>query len=163
MRRSTAAWRSRYILHAALPPGGERLGPVATARQVAADAAALFSYVQSIACRLRQLRLPSTHQAGVGEPMVFSSSVFLFYFLPLFLICYFALPFKNLVLLVFSLFFYAWGEGLYVVLMLASGIGNWAAARWIAANSGVRARASLALGVALNLAGLFVFKYLGFF
>jgi len=33
--------------------------------------------------------------------MVFSSSVFLFYFLPLFLICYFALPFKNLVLLVF--------------------------------------------------------------
>ena len=69
--------------------------------------------------------------------MVFSSSVFLFYFLPLFLICYFALPFKNLVLLVFSLFFYAWGEGLYVLLMIASGIGNWALARWIADNSGI--------------------------
>ena len=95
--------------------------------------------------------------------MVFSSSVFLFYFLPLFLICYFALPFKNLVLLVFSLFFYAWGEGLYVLLMIASGIGNWALARWIADNSGSRARAILAIGVALNLAGLFVFKYLGFF
>jgi alginate O-acetyltransferase complex protein AlgI len=95
--------------------------------------------------------------------MVFSSSVFLFYFLPLFLICYFALPFKNLVLLVFSLFFYAWGEGLYVLLMIASGIGNWALARWIADNSGTRARAILAFGVALNLAGLFVFKYLGFF
>jgi alginate O-acetyltransferase complex protein AlgI len=94
--------------------------------------------------------------------MVFSSSVFLFYFLPLFLICYFALPFKNLVLLVFSLFFYAWGEGLYVLLMIASGIGNWALARWIADNSGSRARAILAFGVALNLAGLFVFKYLGF-
>ena len=94
--------------------------------------------------------------------MVFSSSVFLFYFLPLFLICYFALPFKNLVLLVFSLFFYAWGEGLYVLLMIASGIGNWAAARWIAANSGSRARTILAFGVALNLAGLLVFKYLGF-
>jgi alginate O-acetyltransferase complex protein AlgI len=94
--------------------------------------------------------------------MVFSSSVFLFYFLPLFLICYFALPFKNLVLLVFSLFFYAWGEGLYVLLMIASGIGNWAAARWIAANSGARQRAILAFGVALNLAGLIVFKYLGF-
>ena len=56
----------------------------------------------------------------------FSSSVFLFYFLPLFLICYFALSFKNLALLVFSLFFYAWGEGLCVLLMIASGIGNWA-------------------------------------
>ena len=95
--------------------------------------------------------------------MVFSSSVFLFYFLPLFLICYFALPFKNLVLLVFSLYFYAWGEGLYVLLMIASGLGNFAIARWIAANSGSRARAILALGVALNLSGLFVFKYLGFF
>ena len=86
----------------------------------------------------------------------------MFYFLPLFLICYFALPFKNLVLLVFSLFFYAWGEGLYVLLMIASGIGNWALARWIADNSGSRARAILAFGVALNLAGLVVFKYLGF-
>ena len=95
--------------------------------------------------------------------MVFSSSVFLFYFLPLFLVCYFALPFKNLVLLVFSLFFYAWGEGLYVLLMIASGIGNWALARWISDNSGARRRAILAFGVALNLAGLFVFKYLGFF
>jgi alginate O-acetyltransferase complex protein AlgI len=94
--------------------------------------------------------------------MVFSSSVFLFYFLPLFLICYFALPSKNLVLLVFSLFFYAWGEGLYVMLMIASGIGNWALGRSISANSGSRARAILSLGVALNLAGLVVFKYLGF-
>jgi alginate O-acetyltransferase complex protein AlgI len=96
--------------------------------------------------------------------MVFSSSVFLFYFLPLFLILYFTLPFKNLVLLVFSLFFYAWGEGLYVLLMIASGIGNWAAARWIAANldSPSRARVILGLGVALNLTGLVVFKYLGF-
>jgi alginate O-acetyltransferase complex protein AlgI len=94
--------------------------------------------------------------------MVFSSAVFLFYFLPLFLICYFLLPFKNLVLLVFSLFFYAWGEGLYVLLMIASGIGNWALAHWIASNSSARARSILALGVSLNLAGLIVFKYLGF-
>src|SRR5689334_3728213 len=94
--------------------------------------------------------------------MVFSSPVFLFYFLPFFLICYFLFPFKNLVLLVFSLFFYAWGEGLYVALMIASGIGNWAAASLIANNSRSRARAILAFGVALNLAGLLVFKYLGF-
>src|SRR4029077_11894483 len=107
-----------------------------------------FSYIHSIACRPKQLRLRSLHWAAVGQSMVFSSSVFLFYFLPLFLICYFALPFKNLVLLVFSLYFYAWGEGLYVLLMIASGLGNFAIARWIAANSGSRARAILALGVA---------------
>ncbi len=95
--------------------------------------------------------------------MVFSSSAFLFYFLPLFLLFYFALPFKNWVLLVFSLFFYAWGEGLYVLLMIASGIGNFAMARWIAGNSGARARAILAFGVAVNLLSLLVFKYLGFF
>ena len=42
--------------------------------------------------------------------MIFSSPVFLFYFLPLFLICYFLLPQKNLVLLVFSLFFHDGGN-----------------------------------------------------
>src|SRR3954452_11314087 len=137
--------------------------PITTS--LAPDAPMLRHHARSFACRHKRLRLPSRPQAAVGHTMVFSSSVFLFYFLPLFLICYFALPFKNLVLLVFSLFFYAWGEALYVLLMIASGLGNWAAARWIAANSESRsrARALLALGVALNLSGLFVFKYLGFF
>ena len=73
------------------------------------------------------------------------------------------LPFKNLVLPVFSLYFYAWGEGLYVLLMIASGLGNFAIARWIAANSGSRARAILALGVAAQpLQGLLIFPSLGF-
>jgi alginate O-acetyltransferase complex protein AlgI len=94
--------------------------------------------------------------------MVFSSPIFLFYFLPLFLVLYFVLPQKNFVLLIFSLFFYAWGEGLFVLLMIASGLGNFAFARWIAQASGIRARLFLTLGVVLNLAGLFVFKYLGF-
>jgi alginate O-acetyltransferase complex protein AlgI len=95
--------------------------------------------------------------------MVFSSPVFLFYFLPPFLVLYLILPQKNFVLLIFSVFFYAWGEGLYVLLILASSFGNFAFARWIAQASGRRARAILTLGVALNFAGLFVFKYLGFF
>ena len=43
--------------------------------------------------------------------MVFSSIAFLFYFLPLFLLAYFALPFRNAVFLVFSLIFYTLGEG----------------------------------------------------
>ncbi len=61
--------------------------------------------------------------------MVFSSSVFLFAFLPLFLAIYFAMPWraaKNVVLLLFSLLFYAWGEPVYVWLMVGSICFNWA-------------------------------------
>src|SRR3954453_6024185 len=94
--------------------------------------------------------------------MVFSSPVFLFYFLPFFLICYLLLPQKNFILLIFSLFFYAWGEGLYVLLMIASGIGNFYLARSISQTSGQEQRRVLIIGVALNLAGLVVFKYAGF-
>ena len=54
--------------------------------------------------------------------MLFSSIPFLFYFLPAVLIVYFAVPgrFKNFILLLASLFFYAWGEPKYVILMLVS-------------------------------------------
>ena len=51
--------------------------------------------------------------------MVFSSIAFLFYFLPLFLLAYFALPFRNAVFLVFSLIFYTLGEGPHLFLLLA--------------------------------------------
>ena len=54
--------------------------------------------------------------------MVFSSLLFLFRFLPAVLLLYFAVPrrMRNAVLLVFSLVFYAWGEPVYVLLMLCS-------------------------------------------
>ena len=54
--------------------------------------------------------------------MVFSSLLFLFRFLPLVLICYFIAPrgLRNLILFLFSLVFYAWGEPVYVVLMMVS-------------------------------------------
>ena len=54
--------------------------------------------------------------------MLFSSIPFLFYFLPAVLLLYFIVPwrFKNAVLLLFSLIFYAWGEPMYVFLMIAS-------------------------------------------
>ena len=56
--------------------------------------------------------------------MLFSSTTFLFAFLPLVLITYYIVPrmFRNLVLFVFSLVFYAWGEPVYIVLMIASTI-----------------------------------------
>ena len=60
--------------------------------------------------------------------MVFSSTTFLLGFLPVTLLLYFIIPTrpaKNVVLLVLSLFFYAWGEPVYVLLMLASISFNW--------------------------------------
>ena len=54
--------------------------------------------------------------------MVFSGIPFLYYFLPCVLLAYFVVPksFKNFVLLIASLIFYAWGEPVYVFLMLFS-------------------------------------------
>ena len=59
--------------------------------------------------------------------MLFSSIPFLYYFLPLVLITYFAVPkkFKNAVLFAYSLVFYAWGEPVYVFLMAASILSAW--------------------------------------
>ena len=59
--------------------------------------------------------------------MVFSSIVFLFTFLPVVLILYFLVPkaAKNVILLIASLIFYAWGEPVYVFLMLLSILLNY--------------------------------------
>lgn len=56
--------------------------------------------------------------------MVFSSIPFLFFFFVLFLIAYFITPkkYKNLTLLIFSLIFYAWGEPIYILLMIFSSL-----------------------------------------
>ena len=61
--------------------------------------------------------------------MVFSNPVFLFLFLPLTLLFYVLSPrsLKNLVLLGASLFFYAWGEELYVLILIASIAMNYVA------------------------------------
>ena len=64
--------------------------------------------------------------------MVFSSAVFLFAFLPISMAIYFILrsrKARNVWLLVVSLFFYAWGEPVYVFLMIASILANWTIAR----------------------------------
>ena len=56
--------------------------------------------------------------------MIFSSIPFLFFFFPIFLLLYYLVPFKykNLILLVFSLIFYAWGEPIYILLMIFSSV-----------------------------------------
>lgn len=65
--------------------------------------------------------------------MVFSSILFLFYFLPLSLIVYFLTPrkFRNLSLFILSLIFYAWGEPKYIFLMLFSTVVDYSAGRII--------------------------------
>ena len=59
--------------------------------------------------------------------MVFSSITFLFYFLPVVLLLYFVLPWRNAVLLVASLAFYAWGDLANLPILLVYILVNWAA------------------------------------
>ncbi len=93
--------------------------------------------------------------------MTFSSLIFLYAFLPLNLIALFfarSVKAKNVVLLVFSLIFYAWGEPKYVFLLLAMSLVDWFCALRIG-----RSKVWLGLGVGFNLLILGIFKYLGFF
>jgi alginate O-acetyltransferase complex protein AlgI len=92
--------------------------------------------------------------------MLFSSSTFLFYFLPAFLALYYLLPCKNAVLLLASLLFYAWGEPRFVPLLLASSLLNYSVGYLLARR---RSRWLLGAGVAANLLMLAYYKYLGFF
>jgi alginate O-acetyltransferase complex protein AlgI len=97
--------------------------------------------------------------------MVFSSITFLFLYLPLVLLLHFAAPraWRNGILLAASLFFYAWGEPLYVLVMLLSIAANFAFGLRVAdTRTPAGARAATALSVAFNLALLIAFKYANF-
>ena len=98
--------------------------------------------------------------------MVFSSTLFLFYFLPGFLLLYYAVParFQNAVALLASLGFYAWGGLHFLALFLASVLVNFALIRFMdAARDPARKRLFLVLSILLNVAMLFYFKYANFF
>lgn len=93
--------------------------------------------------------------------MVFSSLTFIFFFLPATLIAYYFFKnrsWRNVVLLLASLFFYAWGEPFYVLLMLVSIFTNWIMALAITRYNKYDTFL-LAGGVTLNLASVGVFKY----
>ncbi|PID41065.1 MAG: membrane-bound O-acyltransferase family protein [Proteobacteria bacterium] len=97
--------------------------------------------------------------------MVFSSITFLFFFLPSVLLLYLLAGTngRNLLLLMASLFFYAWGEGVYLVLMLVSIGINYTGGRIIATSGTVlRKKWWLATTVILNLLLLGYFKYATF-
>ncbi len=99
--------------------------------------------------------------------MVFSSASFLFYFLPLVLLLYFAaaptLRLRNMVLLAASLVFYAWGEGAYTVVMIISIIANYFFGLWVhRAHEHSSAKLQIGLAIAFNITLLVIFKYTNF-
>ena len=97
--------------------------------------------------------------------MVFSSLEFLLVFLPATLLLYYIAPrsFKNPLLLVASLFFYAWGEPVYVVLMVFSCVVNYVLAIGIDKYRGTaKSRVALISSVVISLALLGFFKYADF-
>lgn len=98
--------------------------------------------------------------------MVFSSIQFIFIFLPAVLLLYFLVPGKarNAVLFFASLFFYAWGEPVYVILLLLSAAFNYVMGIDIEnrRNQPRLLKRSLVYGIAVNLLLLGFFKYYGF-
>lgn len=98
--------------------------------------------------------------------MLFSSIVFLFTFLPAVMLLYYLLPvrFRNVILLLASLVFYAWGEPVYLFLMLLSILFNYFSGLDIARNLQDKraAKRSLVFNLIINLAVLGFFKYEGF-
>ena len=100
--------------------------------------------------------------------MIFSSIFFMFVFLPVTLILYFLVPgkVKNLVLLLCSLVFYAWGEPVYIFLMMFSILFNYISGIEMERHRQKQEEGKLRLcfwtTVAANLAILGFFKYYGF-
>ena len=99
--------------------------------------------------------------------MVFSSLLFLFIFLPVFLICYFMIPkpWRNFILFLGSLMFYAWGEPIYVSIMLFSTVLDYTCGRIIDRFRDHKVLPKVGLGISLvgNLGLLSYFKYADFF
>lgn len=96
--------------------------------------------------------------------MVFSSLVFISIFLPVVLLIYRIMPSntgKNGLLLIVSLLFYAYGEPVYVLLMIASAFFNYVAALWTCKDT-TRRKSVLIAAVVMNLALLCIFKYAAF-
>lgn len=95
--------------------------------------------------------------------MVFSSLVFLFVFLPLTLLLYFSVPrrLRNTILLIVSLIFYAWGEPIYIILMLFSTVTDFVHGLLVERyrNQPKKAKLVVLSSITINLGLLVFFKY----
>jgi alginate O-acetyltransferase complex protein AlgI len=98
--------------------------------------------------------------------MVFSSIVFLFYFLPAFLLAYYLTPknYRNIIILVGSIFFYSWGAPRFIFVILATTLADFilVGQMHVAPSSSLK-KFYLCLSLAMNLGLLFYFKYSNFF
>ena len=95
--------------------------------------------------------------------MEFSTLTFLFFFFPIFLFSYFIIKnrkYRNIVLLIFSLLFYAWGEPVYILLMILSIIMNYYFAKLI--DKSKSRKLILIISLICNISLLVVFKYTDF-
>ncbi len=99
--------------------------------------------------------------------MLFSDMPFLLFFLPVFLLATYAfrrnLAVRNVLLLIFSLFFYAWGDPLYLLLLLLSIVCNWVFALSLGATNGGYRKTVFIVSLLFNIGMLGVYKYAGFF
>ncbi len=98
--------------------------------------------------------------------MVFSSTIFLVYFLPVFLLLYYLTPkkLKNYTLLIFSLAFYAWGAPKFVFILVGSTIVTFYLVRTMSmAKEEKRRKMFLVFALSLNIGVLLYFKYANFF
>ena len=98
--------------------------------------------------------------------MVFSSIPFLFFFFPACLLLYYMVPFKakNIVLLIFSLIFYSWGEPIYILLMAFTSFVNYLTGILIDKHKNKTIQKTvLIICIVINLGLLGFFKYSNFF
>lgn len=97
--------------------------------------------------------------------MLFSSITFLYYYLPLVIISYFISPkkYKNLILLIFSLTFYFYGEGKLTIILLFTCIFNFLIAKQIDKQTNIKKRKQyLIIGLIINIGILIYYKYTNF-
>lgn len=98
--------------------------------------------------------------------MVFSSIVFLLFFLPAFLLTYYLADkkYKNIVILFFSIFFYSWGAPRFIFVILGTTFLDFHLVKWMSATKNqLQRRLMLTLSVSVNIGLLFYFKYSNFF
>jgi len=98
--------------------------------------------------------------------MVFSSIVFIFYFLPVFFLIYYLADkrYKNAIILAASVFFYAWGAPTFIFILLATTITDFYVVRQMDRQAQkVQRVLLLCLSLSINVGLLFYFKYSNFF
>lgn len=98
--------------------------------------------------------------------MVFSSIIFIFYFLPIFFLLYYLADpkYKNAIILLGSIFFYSWGAPKFIFVILGTTFIDYYVVRYMASSSSKHKRtALLLLSLSINLGLLFYFKYSNFF